>query len=142
MLSRSNFINYFGKASSLQNIEVSPLLFEKGDTKLALYGLGNVRDERLHRMFLHDQVKWVRPAESHDAWFNMAVLHQNRFRHNLVYKNCISEGFLPDFLDLIIWGHEHECRIEPELNTQKNFVVSQPGSTCRTSLCLAETGNK
>jgi double-strand break repair protein MRE11 len=32
-------------------VRVSPILLRKGDTKLALYGLGNLRDERLARLF-------------------------------------------------------------------------------------------
>lgn len=68
-----------------------------------MYGLGNIRDERLHRTFLQNGVKWfavlclhlyapyrpryarllpgcfrIRPAESKDDWFNLCVVHQNR----------------------------------------------------------------
>ena len=32
-------------------IRVSPVLIRKGSTRLALYGLGNLRDERLCRLF-------------------------------------------------------------------------------------------
>ena len=32
-------------------VRISPILLAKGDTKLALYGLGNLRDERLARLF-------------------------------------------------------------------------------------------
>ena len=35
-----------------------PILATKGKTKLALYGMGNIRDERLHRTFQNGQVKW------------------------------------------------------------------------------------
>jgi hypothetical protein len=34
------------------------LLCETGLTKVALYGLGNIRDERLHRTFKANKVKW------------------------------------------------------------------------------------
>lgn len=37
--------------SSIGRITLKPVLLQKGDTKLALYGLGNVRDERLARLF-------------------------------------------------------------------------------------------
>lgn len=49
LLSVAGFINYFGKALNLDEINISPLLLQKGDTKLALFGLGSIRDERLHR---------------------------------------------------------------------------------------------
>lgn len=28
-------------------------------------------------------------------------------------KNAINEHFLPRFLDFIVWGHEHECLVDP-----------------------------
>jgi double-strand break repair protein MRE11 len=37
--------------NNIGTIKLQPLLLQKGDTKLALYGLGNVRDERLGRLF-------------------------------------------------------------------------------------------
>ena len=49
-------VNYFGKSEDLDNINVYPVLLRKGQTKVALYGLGNIRDERLHRAFSNDQV--------------------------------------------------------------------------------------
>lgn len=44
------------------------------------------------------------------------------------------ENFLPEFLDLVIWGHEHECQIEPLYNPEMGFHVMQPGSSVATSL--------
>ena len=52
LLHTNGLVNYFGKATSLDKIQISPILLQKGDTKIALYGLGSIRDERLHRMFL------------------------------------------------------------------------------------------
>lgn len=37
--------------SGIGKVRLHPVLVAKGDTKLALYGLGNIRDERLARMF-------------------------------------------------------------------------------------------
>jgi len=28
-------------------------------------------------------------------------------------KNAINEHLLPGFLDFVVWGHEHECLIDP-----------------------------
>ena len=74
----SNLINYFGKVDNIEKIEVSPVLLQKGRTKLALYGLGSCRDERLHRMFRKGNVKFLRPSEDQSVWFNVLILHQNR----------------------------------------------------------------
>ncbi|CAG8696522.1 5581_t:CDS:2, partial [Cetraspora pellucida] len=57
VLAVSGLVNYFGKANVVENIVVKPILLRKGETILALYGLGNVRDQRLHRMFTDDAVK-------------------------------------------------------------------------------------
>lgn len=78
LLSVANFVNYFGKAPSVDNIEMYPILLEKGTTKVALYGLGNVRDERLYRTFEQRRVRLMRPLEQREHWFNILVLHQNR----------------------------------------------------------------
>lgn len=41
-------------------------------------------------------------------------------------------------MDLVIWGHEHECLIEPRLNPEMGFHVMQPGSSIATSLMPGE----
>jgi double-strand break repair protein MRE11 len=51
LLAVAGFVNYYGKVGNVDDITLSPILLKKGDTKLALYGLGNVRDERLNRTF-------------------------------------------------------------------------------------------
>ena len=46
-------------------------------------------------------------------WFNVFVLHQNRVAHGAGGKNAVKEDLLADFLDLVVWGHEHECLADP-----------------------------
>ena len=50
----------------------------------------------------------------------------------------LPENFLPEFLDLVVWGHEHECLIDPRYNPEMNFHVMQPGSSVATSLMPGE----
>ena len=140
LLSVAGLVNYFGKYTDLEKIEINPVLLQKGQSKLALYGLGSIRDERLHRMFLHKNVHMLRPKEQAEEWFNLFVLHQNHAKHGP--KNYIPEQFLDDFLDLVFWGHEHECKIEPNQNVQHGFYVTQPGSSVATSLSEGETKQK
>lgn len=45
-------------------------------------------------------------------------------------------------MDLVVWGHEHECLIEPRLNPEMNFRVMQPGSSVATSLMPGEAVDK
>lgn len=128
---------------------------QKGKTKLAIYGLGNIRDERLHRMFFQKKgtihttqlfpyyamtVKFMRPREATDDWFNVMLLHQNRVAHSP--KNFIPEQMLENFLDLIIWGHEHECKIVPAPCSDRDFYITQPGSSIATSLSEYEAKKK
>ena len=51
ILSEAGMINYFGKSNQDDKIEVEPLVLQKGGNKLALFGLGAVRNERLPDLF-------------------------------------------------------------------------------------------
>ena len=141
ILSTAGLLNHFGKAASCDNIEMSPVLLKKGSTKLALFGLGAMRDERLHKTFCAKKVKMLRPKEDPDSWFNIFVIHQNRAKHGP--KNYIPESFLDEFLDLVVWGHEHECLIDPTWSeSSKPFYITQPGSSVATSLSEGESKQK
>lgn len=140
ILATAGLVNYFGKTASVDDINIVPILLKKGETRLALYGLGGIRDERLHRTFLQKKVRMMRPIED-DAWFNLMILHQNRVPHGPT--NYIPETFLDDFLDLVVWGHEHESQAcDPTVCTQRGFMVCQPGSSVATSLCEGEAKRK
>ncbi|KAM4699523.1 double-strand break repair protein MRE11 isoform 2-T3 [Discoglossus pictus] len=140
ILSCAGLVNHFGRSTSVEKIDVSPVLLQKGRSKIALYGLGSIPDERLYRMFVNKQVMMLRPREEEASWFNLFVIHQNRSKHGAT--NYIPEQFLDEFLDLVIWGHEHECKINPTRNEQQLFYVSQPGSSVATSLSPGEAVQK
>jgi double-strand break repair protein MRE11 len=139
LLSSTGLINYFGKWRDLSEVEISPIVLQKHDTKLALYGLSHIHDARLARLFKDRKVKIRKPDISDDEIFNMMVLHQNRADRGRL--NYLPENELPKFLDMVIWGHEHDCRIDPEQNKNQTFVV-QPGSSVATSLCEGESIEK
>ena len=136
ILAVSGLVNYFGRASTSDNINVKPLLIQKGGTKLALYGLSNVRDERLFHTFREGKVKFYQPRTQTKDWFQMICVHQNHVAHT--ETSYLPENFLPQFLDFVIWGHEHDCKIEPQFNPEMNFHVMQPGSSIATSLSPGE----
>ncbi|KAK9236846.1 Mre11 DNA-binding presumed domain-containing protein [Lipomyces kononenkoae] len=143
ILSVTGLVNHFGRVPENDNVTLSPLLFRKGYTKMALYGMANVRDERLHRTFRDHKVKFLRPESEEDGsdkWFNVMALHQNHHAHS--QTGYLPENFLPRFLDLVIWGHEHECIMDPQHNPEQGFDVIQPGSSVVTSLCEAEAVEK
>ena len=57
-----------GGSETLGKVRLAPILLQKGATKLALYGLGNIRDERLARMFQTPGcVDWCAPHRSPPA---------------------------------------------------------------------------
>ncbi|TNN21811.1 Double-strand break repair protein MRE11 [Liparis tanakae] len=91
-------------------------------------------------MFVNNQVTMLRPKEDQDEWFNLFTIHQNRSKHGPT--NYIPEQFLDEFIDLVVWGHEHECLIAPTRNEQQLFYVTQPGSSVATSLSPGEAAKK
>ncbi|KAL2256230.1 hypothetical protein VTK26DRAFT_1965 [Humicola hyalothermophila] len=140
LLQMAGLVNYFGRVPEADNIHVKPILLQKGNTKLALYGLSNVRDERMHRTFRDNKVRFYRPSQQKAEFFNLLTLHQNHYAHTPT--SFLSENMLPDFLDLVIWGHEHECLIDPQRNPETGFHVMQPGSSIATSLVPGEAVTK
>ncbi|KAL6785333.1 MRE11 [Auxenochlorella protothecoides x Auxenochlorella symbiontica] len=153
ILSTGALLNYFGKVAiageGVGKVRIAPVLIQKGATKLALFGLGNLRDERLCRLFQTPAcVEWIRPADTpdypRDEWFNLFVLHQNRTPHSQGAKNYVKESHLARFLDLVIWGHEHECLADPwdSVETGGAFSVLQPGSSVATALSEGEAKRK
>ena len=107
LLATANLINYFGRCDNFEKISLSPVLITKGATKLALYGLGHVRDERLGRCFERKDVRVARPVEDRDEWFSILALHQNRLPRGagLNAKGYIRDSQLPACIDLVVWGH-------------------------------------
>lgn len=180
-----SLVNYFGRIERVDQIVNYPVLMTKGSSKLALYGMGNVRDERLHRTFEMDGVKvsraekqwtrlacderaflfsslclshplcslflflslvflcqWEKPQGDPSQWFHLCVVHQNRTRHTLTQRDFLPEKFLPPWLDMVVWGHEHECVPEPVESVEGQYFVLQPGSSVATSLSGGESVDK
>jgi len=136
LLQASGLVNYYGRTSQVDKIEIKPVLLQKGNTKLALYGLSNVRDERLFHTWRDGKVKFFQPSVQKDDWFNIMSVHQNHVAHT--QTSYLPENFLPGWLDLVVWGHEHECLIDPRENPEMGFKVMQPGSSIATSLMPGE----
>ncbi|KAI1430471.1 double-strand break repair protein mus-23 [Xylaria sp. CBS 124048] len=136
LLQVAGLVNYYGRTPKVDDIDVKPVLLQKGSTKLALYGISNVRDERMFRNFRDHKVKWFRPNQLSDEWFNLLSVHQNHHAHTAT--SYLPENMLPEWLDLVVWGHEHECLIDPRHNPETGFHVMQPGSSVATSLVPGE----
>lgn len=157
LLAEAGLVTYFGKMSNARRLDIMPILLQKGRTALALYGIGNIRDEILHQTWAKERnVRWLRPkGNSSDRdvqrrlpdtdtggdddlrWFNVLVLHQNRVTRGM--SKGIPETLLPRWLDYVVWGHEHDSI--PDLTCTSPPVV-QPGSTVATSLSDGESKPK
>lgn len=54
-------------------------------------------------------------------------------------QQSVPEGMFDDSVKLVIWGHEHDCRLTPEKVEGKEYYISQPGSSVATSLAPGES---
>lgn len=139
VMAATGLVNYFGQIPAQDKLQVTPLVFQKGLTKLSLYGINNVRDERLQRIMRSGNVTFQKPANSSD-FFNLLCIHQNHHRHSMT--SYVPEEFLPLFLNFVFWGHEHECIPFPQYNPTTGFDTLQAGSSVATSLSEGETAKK
>nr|WPK49562.1 MRE11 [Batillipes sp.] len=147
VLHQQRLINYFGKFEDKSKILLHPIVLEKEGTVLALYGLGSIMDERLNFLMRNGKIKFVRPTPFKTAdgkvttppnIYNILLFHQNRIPRGS--KNYIPEDMIPDWINLIVWGHEHES-IPHVINYGKRKIL-QPGSTIATSFSKDETCQK
>ncbi|KAH7882901.1 Metallo-dependent phosphatase-like protein [Phlebopus sp. FC_14] len=147
VLSVSGLLNYMGKIdlpvsdtdAQGTGIAIKPVLLRKGTTYLGLYGVGNVKDQRMHFELRSNRVRMYMPRNK-DEWFNILLLHQNRVRHGP--QESVPEGMFDDSVNLVVWGHEHDCRIVPEPVAGKPYYITQPGSSVATSLADGESIEK
>lgn len=66
--------------NEVDRVDVSPVLVQRGLTRVALYGIGSM-------MWVGKKVRFLRPVEEgndeeeddDNKWFNIFALHQNRF---------------------------------------------------------------
>ena len=103
----------------------------------------------LNLAFEKGNVKFERPksdtSKDGSEWFSILLVHQNKFKGmhaGTSKRESISENIFPNFINLVIWGHEHECITEPHLNSENGVVFLYPGSTVATSLSDFESKPK
>ncbi|TID13146.1 hypothetical protein CANINC_005002 [Pichia inconspicua] len=147
ILSVSGLINHFGRVIDNEQITVCPLLFNKGKTNLALYGLHSVREERLMKTMASGNLEFLEPDTEEDGdseesvqWFNLMCIHQNHVHRPGV--KVVEETCLPTFLDFVLWGHEHDCKPVAVQNDITGTYILQAGSSIATSLSEGETLDK
>lgn len=134
---------------NFEDIHIKPIIFIKGETKIALFGIGHINDTRLNLAKNTDNLHFERPlnndGEIDETYFNILVVHQNRFKGigiGVPRQNSIVDEFYPSFFDLVICGHEHESIPEVKVVGSTGVHILQPGSTVATSLIHAESAQK
>ena len=155
LLSISGYINYFGKVLQTETIiKVEPIIFSKHGIQVALYGIGHIKEMSLKRYLNNKdkQIVFVQPHEltqnnqpiysESDSFYKILVMHQNRYKgfQNGApdSKSILFEELPGGVFDLIVWGHEHDARPEPEWEQGCGSYVYQPGSTVATSFSKGE----
>ena len=97
ILSATNLVNYYGRHDEVDKVTVSPILLRKGDeTKVALYGMGSMRDERLNRMWSKKKVTFLRPTSDlesesgEEAKVRACVRRISAYIHNQYFRTDIA----------------------------------------------------
>lgn len=142
LLADANLINYFGKTQRVDDVTVVPILLRKGSIGVALYGLGNIRNERLYRTLENGKFSLMLSRDDEmdeNDWFNILVVHQNRVSHSP--KSFFPQDRIPNEMNFVLWGHEHDCQIGPSKIFDNTFL-SQPGSSIAASLTEKESEPK
>lgn len=142
LLDSCGLVNYFGKRDNVDQINLEPIVLTKGRTKIALYGLGSIHEERLANIIENNNFHYQPFACSNNSteYFKIVLVHQNRVAHpNTKYLHPSSLQQVPN---LVVWGHEHECIQHLDYFSKNDFHILQPGSTVATSLSDSEQGDK
>lgn len=74
--------------------------------------------------------------------FHLRILTHSCFRVAHSPKNYIHEVMLDNFLNFVVWGHEHECLITPQPSAVAKYYITQPGSSVATALSEGESKKK
>eukprot|EP00792_Barthelona_sp_PAP020_P001683 TRINITY_DN1269_c0_g1_i1.p1 TRINITY_DN1269_c0_g1~~TRINITY_DN1269_c0_g1_i1.p1 ORF type:complete len:668 (+),score=140.27 TRINITY_DN1269_c0_g1_i1:77-2080(+) len=142
VLAASKVINYIGRQPANSSIiTLRPIILTKGYTRIAIYGLSYIREERLFRLLRERKINIVQPSDPENV-YSILLIHQNRIPRTS--KNYFSLEFLQayfPFVDFVLWGHEHDVEIEPRTYFG-NVQICQPGSTTVTTLKELQSQNK
>ncbi len=146
IMARGRWLNYMGKVNPVDTIHVKPVLLSKNGVKVALYGLGWLHERKLHELLSTGKVVFHAPPDA-DEYTSILMVHQNRRARKVRWFLDIT--FIPHFIDVIIWGHEHDPTCTEGLPervvhpvTNKTILILQLGSTVATSLTEGEAGPK
>ncbi|CAG5090216.1 Oidioi.mRNA.OKI2018_I69.PAR.g12509.t1.cds [Oikopleura dioica] len=129
-------LSQFGRRTKLSDgiLRIYPVLLQKGQTKIAIYGWGWITDMRFRSIVDLGNVVFEVP-EDHEDYFNILVVHQNRVPRSSK-TDYYQDDEIPDFIDYVLWGHEHDQKYD--WRADKRTLIDQPGATVVTSLTNGE----
>jgi double-strand break repair protein MRE11 len=132
-------VNYI-KRVDIQDIVLKPVVLRRGQIDVCVYGFGYILERAFLAALEARAVTFERfPTDPDRTQYNILLLHQNRPTRDsqvLSVPHLLS-GVCGGWMNLIVWGHEHENRID--LETSCGLSITQPGSTVVTRLREFET---
>lgn len=55
---------------------MTPIIFQKGNTTIALYGIGYLKDKYFHKMLEEGKIEFVKPQDlGYENTVNILVIH-------------------------------------------------------------------
>ncbi len=123
-MGKDNALNLLGLAGLIVDTSESTTIIEKGDEKVAVFGLGGLSEERVKEQLLIMNPKPISGA------FNIFMLHQSIYEILPFNESFIRFDDLPKGFDLYVDGHIHSM-VEDKVHGMP-FII--PGSTVLTQL--------
>lgn len=142
VLSSSRLVNYFDKYEDLQDITLKPVIMQRDNVIVAIYGLHYLAPTRFVKLLQSQAIHFQDPPTDNGGprRFNILLLHQDRVQRDNSIKIEQHLAQLCPWMNLIVWGHEHGNKLETELmNSRSNMKIAQIGSTIVTQLKEDET---
>ena len=79
LLDSTGLVNYIGKRNHVEDVVLKPIVLQKGRTKILLYGLGSMHEERLHHLIKTDKFNYLMPEDEElSKYCKVVLVHQNR----------------------------------------------------------------
>ena len=129
---KENPLTLLSLAGLLADTSESTTIIQKGDEKVAIFGLGGVPEEQVK-----SELQRLSPSPVAGA-FNIFMFHQSIYEILPFNESFIHYDDLPEGYDLYVCGHIHNS-IEATVHG-KPFLI--PGSTVLTQLKDKEQGKK
>ena len=129
---KENPLSLLGLAGLIVDASEASIIIEKGNERVAIFGLGGLSEERVKEALIELDPKPIENA------FNIFMFHQSvyeilPFSDDFIHYNDLPKGF-----DLYVDGHIHS-RVEADVHGKK-FLI--PGSTVLTQLKEGEQEDK